>query len=106
MCSNRTGDISEVLAAAWALKRGYEVFRNVSSVGQADLCIFAANLSPIKVDVKTATKRTGASNPVANCLTPSQRKAGVKRLWIVDMQCAGIDDGGAGPCSDDWGPAW
>tara|TARA_Y100000310_G_C20629334_1_gene787714 strand:+ start:642 stop:938 length:297 start_codon:yes stop_codon:yes gene_type:complete len=37
MDCNRKGDLTELEAIVWLLKRGYEVFHNVSSVGPIDI---------------------------------------------------------------------
>jgi len=34
---NRKGDIGELIASTWLLKKGYEVFRNMGSTGPADI---------------------------------------------------------------------
>ena len=56
MEGNRLGDCSEIIAANWLMRKGYDVFRNMSSVGAADL--FAWHIETGRkflIDVKTAT---------------------------------------------------
>jgi len=43
----------ELLACAWLLEQGYEVFRNVAPVGKGDLVIWKNGTTPILVDVKS-----------------------------------------------------
>ncbi len=103
MNSNRTGDISELRACAWALSKGYEVFRNVACTGPADLVLVSDGRPPVLVDVKTATKFSGAGAPRAAKLTNSQLKRGVRRLWITEASEGGIDAGDNVNCSKDYG---
>jgi hypothetical protein len=44
----------ELLACAWLLQHGYEVFRNVCPTGKGDLIIWKKGTSPIVIDVKSA----------------------------------------------------
>lgn len=48
----------ELLACAWLLDQGYEVFRNVSPVGKGDLVIWKKGENPTIVDVKTGGRST------------------------------------------------
>jgi hypothetical protein len=43
----------ELLACAWLLEQGYEVFRNVALVGKGDLVIWKKGMIPVLVDVKS-----------------------------------------------------
>jgi len=43
----------ELLACAWLLDQGYEVFRNVCPTGKGDLIIWKKGISPIVIDVKS-----------------------------------------------------
>jgi len=51
--SSACGDVNELVAAIHFQKAGYQVFRNLSSVGPADLMIWKPGSDPIPVDVKT-----------------------------------------------------
>ena len=44
----------ELLACAWLLEQGYEVFRNVSPTGKGDIIIWKKDSIPIVIDVKSA----------------------------------------------------
>ena len=51
----QVGAQSEMLAAAWLLGLGYDVFRNVSSTGPIDMiAVHRGDGTMIQVDVKTA----------------------------------------------------
>lgn len=73
------GAHNELLAAAWLLGRGYEVYRNVSSHGPVDLIAFK-NGELYKFDVKKCTRfpRHRAR------LTDEQKVLGVKLLAVYD----------------------
>ena len=43
----------ELEACAWFLAKGYEVFRNVSPVGKADIVVWKKGDDPILIDVKS-----------------------------------------------------
>lgn len=55
--TSRTGDISELKACVWLLEQGYEVYRNVSCVGPADLTVLKDGELWL-VDVKTCNYNT------------------------------------------------
>jgi Holliday junction resolvase len=75
------GAISELIACAWLLEQGYEVFRNVSACGLADLVAFKDGAT-LLIDVKTANK--GARVP----LKPEQFAAGVVAIYVkTDGDC-------------------
>lgn len=62
------GAISEHLATAWLLAKGYDVFRNVSPAGRADLLAVNWTMNEtIRVDVKSegfTLESTGRVNPI------------------------------------------
>lgn len=59
MQAKHKGAHSELIASAWLLRQGYEVFRNVSQHGRVDI-IAIRNNEIIYIDVKTdAPSRTG-----------------------------------------------
>jgi Holliday junction resolvase len=53
MDSKHKSSHSELIACSWLLKRGYDVFRNVSHYGIADIVAFRGD-DIIKIDVKSA----------------------------------------------------
>jgi len=57
MHAKHKGSLAELLACAWLLKQGYEVFRNVSQHGKADLIVWRGNGLPQLVEVRTAVIR-------------------------------------------------
>ena len=69
--TSRQGDWAEMVAAAWLMGQGYEVYRNLGSTGDADLvCWLDGDL--FRVDVKFTrpyVKKDGTQS-----ITPSIRK--------------------------------
>ena len=61
----------ELLACAWLLEQGYEVFRNVCPVGKGDIVIWKQGETPVIVDVKKGGR--------------SKNKQ-VRTLWYKDGQ--------------------
>jgi hypothetical protein len=71
------GAVSEMLAAAYLLRRGYEVFRNVSSSGPIDLVAIHRVTGETRLfDVKTRRSTAGSK------LTPEQLAIGVNLLLV------------------------
>lgn len=68
------GAHSELIACAWLLSQGYEVFRNVSPFGITDI-IAQKGARILLLDVKS-----GATGP---SLTRTQREAGVLALRVT-----------------------
>ena len=52
MHDKHKGSLAELQACAWLLKQGYEVFRNVSQCGVADLVAWQPGGFPIYVEVR------------------------------------------------------
>ena len=78
----RRGASSELIACAWLLQQGYEVFRNVSPQGPIDLVAFK-NGKTTFFDVKS----TNGYFP-SNILTPKQKALGVLILAVdPDGKC-------------------
>jgi type 1 fimbriae regulatory protein FimB/type 1 fimbriae regulatory protein FimE len=87
------GAQSELIASAWLLEQGYEVYRNVSAVGLADLCVYnVATKEWFLVDVKTGI--TAQS-------TEEQRTHKVRFLGVevteTGFTCGWIDSPGKKP---------
>ena len=57
MHAKHKGSLAELLACAWLLKQGYEVFRNVSQHGVADLIAWRENGLPMFIEVRSANIR-------------------------------------------------
>jgi hypothetical protein len=72
------GARSELIACTWLLKHGYEVFRNISQFGFADLVAVNDN-EVLKIDVKTGAGDPGGIQPA---LKPEQITAGVVALYV------------------------
>ena len=79
------GPYSELLACAWLLERGFEVFRNTSDRGLVDL-IALKDKAVTFIDVKTAQttinkfKHFAVSGPK---LSEQQKKLGVRALFVT-----------------------
>lgn len=54
MDKKHKGAVNELIACAWLLKEGYEVFRNVSPYGFADLIVFKDG-KMLRLDVKSSS---------------------------------------------------
>jgi Holliday junction resolvase-like predicted endonuclease len=83
MHQKHKGSLAELQACAWLLKEGYEVFRNVSQHGVADLIAWRPDGLPILVEVRTATLRVavdGKSCSVATARLP--RHTEVRFLYV------------------------
>ena len=78
------GSRNELIACAWLLEQGYEVFRNVSAHGLVDI-IAMKDGKTYHFDVKGGQTK----------LSETQVAMGVKRLTVANGMCA-IDDGGRG----------
>ena len=78
----RKGDISEIQVCFHLMKRGYEVFRNLSCVGFADVvAINNKTKEKLFLDIKTPTSYTtknGITKMRVNKLSNKQIELGVK----------------------------
>lgn len=90
------GSISEHIATAWLLSNGYDVFRNVSPTGRADLMAVDWDKDEtIRVDVKSAGFTLGNSEKVrADRQTIDMNQGFGIRYLVVgeDGKCAWHDD--------------
>lgn len=79
------GSLAELIACAWLLKQGYEVFRNVSAHGIADMIAWRIGASPVMIDVQMLSywvSRDGKKCSVASRrLAASSQQAGVRVLY-------------------------
>jgi len=82
LSAKRKGDISELQVTTYFLKKGYDVFRNVSSTGIIDLVVFCPITKEIFLyDVKTMTKykrEDNTTNIYTNQTTEEQRQIGIE----------------------------
>ena len=87
--TKRIGDVAEHIVITRLLKLGWEVFKNVSSVGPIDICIFNLEKNLFYyIDIKSpnSTYKSNKNN-LRNCLgalTSRQRKLGVKVAYYFD----------------------
>lgn len=84
MDKKHKGAHSEMMASAYLLGLGYEVYRNVSQHGAIDL-IAIGNDETLHIDVKTVTPGTkdGFARPGQSAVTPEQSSLGVVLLEVV-----------------------
>jgi hypothetical protein len=78
------GAHSELIACAWLLEQGYDVFRNISPYGMMDIIAIKGD-EVLKIDVKS---RSIGSRKKGH-LTTQQRAAGVVPLYVYpDGRCS------------------
>jgi len=82
MDTKHRGAHSELVACAWLLRRGYEVFRNVSQHGLIDL-IAMKDGKTLFIDVKTASRHIKYGYLFAP-LSNTQLMAGIVPLYVLD----------------------
>lgn len=80
MSTGHKGAQSELMACAWLLEHGYDVFRNVAPTGPIDLVAFDwKTKSIILIDVKSVA----SARP-----SPEQKDLGVTFLYVMpDGSC-------------------
>ena len=88
--TKRIGDVVEHIVIARLLKSGWEVFKNISSVGLIDICILNLEKNLFYyIDIKSlnSTYKNIENHLKGNCLgalTSRQRKLGVKVAYYFD----------------------
>ncbi len=83
MSTRRKGDYCELLASAWLLDQGYEVFKNVSAVGPIDMvAVDLKNGDYTQIDVTQMTKNTTKSGKVSVSYDYSKDKQGIRVLCV------------------------
>lgn len=88
------GAKSELIAAAWLLSNGHEVFRNVSDRGLIDL----VSIKDYKIylfDVKTGTYKNRNGEPELQLykISKDQHELGVKLLYVInEAECLIVDN--------------
>lgn len=82
------GSWSEIVASAWLLEQGYEVFKNVSSHGPIDL-VAIRGVQTVYIDVKTVTLEmlvsrgnVGTARSAGGRLSADQTQAGITPLYV------------------------
>jgi Holliday junction resolvase-like predicted endonuclease len=85
-----TGAICELIACAWLLKRGYDVFRNVSPTGKADL-IALKDGDVTLIDVSKSSKYISKSGKVSYTKNYAKEtlcnSLNIKVLYVADEDC-------------------
>jgi hypothetical protein len=90
---NHKGDQGELIASAWLLGLGYEVFRNVGSTGPADLVVWQPQSGEIHlIDVKHSAEGTLYSRADGSICVPlrADYREGIHRLLVVDAEVIGF----------------
>ena len=85
------GAQSELLAAAWLMELGYEVFRNVSPCGPADLIAWKrGTLDKHLIDVKTVNNIYKRADGIETPNVPAAHPDGVHYLVVSGGQVLGF----------------
>ena len=75
LSTSKIGGISELEVCAYYLRKGYEVFRNVSSNGPADIIVWNQETGEIHIiDVKTYVSCLDPENFITNLESKSNNK--------------------------------
>lgn len=77
------GSINELIVCCYYLKKGYEVYRNVSPTGKADIVIWDKKNPPILIDVKMVTINTHVNGDVS-IRVPNSTVRGVKTIGVSE----------------------
>lgn len=95
---NTKGAINEMIATVWLLKHGYDVFRNVSPRGRADLVAinWETDEGWVSVDVKSEQFDLDGLNPMNEGHRETQRKyeaSNIRYLVVMDNgNCVWYDE--------------
>ncbi len=90
MNKKQKGSWGELVAAAWLLKQGYEVFANVSDVGPADLVVWrpgTIEIFPIDVTCARENPAANAANKKVYVIRKKMRvelNGGPRVLYVID----------------------
>lgn len=97
---SHVGAYTELIAAAWLMKQGYEVFRNLSPVGPVDLVGIKDGQTEY-FDVKVSY-RNGDDQNIHAKLNDKQKALGVKCICVFEDGTCEIDipSSGAGACEE------
>lgn len=80
---NRLGAFSELHACMWLLSKGYDVYRNVSHAGRADI-IAVKEEEVIKIDVKTLKKNKKNNYNFHRTSYRANEEKNVKTLFVTE----------------------
>src|SRR5215831_6430735 len=84
MENKHKGSLAELIACAWLLKTGYEVFRNVSQHGVADVVAWRRGEAPILIDVRKLTYQVAKDGK--SCSSPAETPRDPKvRFLFADI---------------------
>lgn len=82
------GDWAELIACAWLMERGYQVFRNVSSRGPIDLVAMKGvetlyiDVKNVAIDMLTSREKIGEARARKGRLSDDQQAAGIRLLYV------------------------
>ena len=91
MQQRHTGAHNELVAIAWLLRRGYDVFRNVSFHGAVDIVAMRDGHVDL-FDVKQSRRQTSSGEISRPALTQEQKTLGVRCLCVFPDGSCEIDD--------------
>ncbi len=80
------GAHAELLATVWLLRQGYEVFRNISDSGLADLVAWKEGSLPILLDVKSTAEsfsKVRGHYVFFKSLKSRQIEMGVRPIYVL-----------------------
>lgn len=94
LCTSHLGACAELIAASWLLTLGYEVFRNVSGAGPADLSVWSPSGGDFHlIDVKSIKTAQRSSLPDMNTVALGKRHdPRVHRLLVIAGEVVGFFD--------------
>ena len=93
--SERMGDKGaqgELIAAAWLVGLGYQVFRNVSPCGPVDVVAWIPGSDPILIDVKSVSSTSIYRRQDGTFMMPIRAPGadGVHHLYVADGRVIGF----------------
>src|SRR5215469_8635574 len=87
------GAVAELIASAWLLQHGYEVFRNVSQCGVADMVIWRPGEAPILIEVRKLSIRVAVDGKTCSAIgARTPRGPGIRFLYAdIETGRCGFD---------------
>lgn len=92
LVTTKKGAMTELLASAWLILHGYEVFRNVAPTGPADLVAFKGD-EVFKVDVKSSYMTKHGKFKFVKSLRDTLARNGIRMLLALpNGECCWADE--------------
>lgn len=96
MDKNKRGAISELLASAYLLEQGYDVYKNIRGHGPVDLITWKFGEAPRYFDVKTVCRLYRSNGDVyyqlSSRLSDIQKESGVEIIHVYPDGSVGIGE--------------